>query len=309
MEYLINHVLLFFLYSFLGWCIEVTLKFIQYHRFINRGFLTGPICPIYGTGAVLITIVMDLLPPTEYAIGTTFIVSLFLCGMVEYLTSYFMEKQFHARWWDYSKKPMNLHGRVWIGNLILFGLGGVGIIHIINPAAMPLIASAPLLAREINAACFLLITGLDYLVTHFILKLIKTHVEKSEADNTEAINHEVKLLLSDRNIFYRRFAEAYPEVIYRTDRINTKLAEIKAETERLREEAEQRLDERRTQLADSMEPSLKIQSTLIEEQDRLISQTYDESTATEEMKALKADIERNKQRLKNRPLSKLLNRP
>ena len=64
---LIDLVLLFFIYSLTGWCIEVCLKYIQYHRFINRGFLTGPICPIYGTGAVLITVAVHLLTPFEEA--------------------------------------------------------------------------------------------------------------------------------------------------------------------------------------------------------------------------------------------------
>ena len=102
-ERLINLILLFFSYAFIGWCIEVTLKFIQFHRFIKS------------------------------SIGTTFVISLLLCGLLEYLTSYFLEKRFHARWWDYSQKPMNLHGRVWIGNLILFGLGGILIVNLVNP--------------------------------------------------------------------------------------------------------------------------------------------------------------------------------
>ena len=75
MKVAVNLILLFFAYSLMGWCIEVTLKFIQYHRFINRGFYTGPICPIYGTGAVLITIVVGGLRPAEYAYGTTFVIS------------------------------------------------------------------------------------------------------------------------------------------------------------------------------------------------------------------------------------------
>ena len=132
-ESLINLILLFFAYAFLGWCIEVTLKYFQFHRFINRGFLTGPWLPIYGSGAVLITAVIKGLAPLEFSVGTTFAVSFLLCGFLEYMTSYVLEKRFHARWWDYSLKPMNLHGRVWIGNLVLFGLGGVVIVDLINP--------------------------------------------------------------------------------------------------------------------------------------------------------------------------------
>ena len=109
---LINLILLFFAYAFLGWCIEVTLKYFQFHRFINRGFLTGPWLPIYGSGAALITVVIKGLAPLEFSVGTTFIVSFLLCGFLEYMTSYVLEERFHARWWDYSQKPMNLHGRV-----------------------------------------------------------------------------------------------------------------------------------------------------------------------------------------------------
>ena len=134
MEYFIDLVLLFFAFSFLGWCIEVTLKYFEFHRFINRGFLTGPWLPIYGSGAALITVVVGGLAPLERGYGTTFALSFVLCGVLEYMTSFVMEKRFHARWWDYSKKPMNLHGRVWIGNLVLFGLAGVGIMHLFNPA-------------------------------------------------------------------------------------------------------------------------------------------------------------------------------
>ena len=78
-------------------------------------------------------------------------------------------------------------------------------------------------------------------MSHFVLKLVKTSVELSEADDTEAISKEVRLLLSDRSVFHRRFAEAYPEVIYRTERIAARMEEIRAETERLRQEAKNML--------------------------------------------------------------------
>ena len=298
MLYLINLVLLFFFYSFLGWCVEVTLKYIQYHRFINRGFFTGPICPIYGTGAALITLVVGGLGPVEKGYGITFLASFLLCGAVEYFTSYFMEKRFHARWWDYSQKPMNLHGRIWIGNLILFGLGGVAIIHIINPPLYRLFERLPLQTREIIAAALLCVFAADYVVTHFVLKLVKSGIEHSEADNTEEINREIRVLLSDRNIFYRRFADAYPEVVYRTERINARLAAIKAETEKIRREAEERITAR-------MEPTAMIKNTIIEKQDALIGMLYDETTATEEMKRVKHEIEGERKRLQSRPLARL----
>ena len=298
MLYLINLVLLFFFYSFLGWCVEVTLKYIQYHRFINRGFFTGPICPIYGTGAALITLVVGGLGPVEKGYGITFLASFLLCGAVEYFTSYFMEKRFHARWWDYSQKPMNLHGRIWIGNLILFGLGGVAIIHIINPPLFRRFERLSLQTREIIDAALLCVFAADYAVTHFVLKLVKSGIERSEADNTEEINREIRVLLSDRNIFYRRFADAYPEVVYRTERINARLAAIKAETEKIRREAEERITAR-------MEPTAMIKNAIIEKQDALIGMLYDETTATEEMKRVKHEIEGERKRLQSRPLARL----
>ena len=307
MEALTNLVLLFFAYSFLGWCIEVTLKFIQYHRFINRGFFTGPICPIYGSGAALITLAVSFLSPVESAYGTTFALSFVLCGAVEYFTSYFMEKRFHARWWDYSQKPMNLHGRIWIGNLILFGLGGVAIIHLINPLLYRLFALVSLDARRILAAALLAVFAADYVMTHFVLKLVKNSVESSEADSTEAINREIRLLLSDRNIFYRRFADAYPEVIYRTERINAHLAALREESERIRREAEQRLEEQKAQLISAMEPAAMIRTTLIDQQGRLIDLLYDEQNASEPEKALKREIEANQARLESRPLTRIAN--
>ena len=277
---------------------EVTLKYIQYHRFINRGFFTGPICPIYGTGAALITLVVGGLGPVEKGYGITFLASFLLCGAVEYFTSYFMEKRFHARWWDYSQKPMNLHGRIWIGNLILFGLGGVAIIHIINPPLFRLFERLSLQTREIIDAALLCVFAADYAVTHFVLKLVKSGIERSEADNTEEINREIRVLLSDRNIFYRRFADAYPEVVYRTERINARLAAIKAETEKIRREAEERITAR-------MEPTAMIKNAIIEKQDALIGMLYDETTATEEMKRVKHEIEGERKRLQSRPLARL----
>ncbi len=308
MEDILNLILLFFGYSFLGWCMEVVLKYIQFHRFINRGFLTGPICPIYGSGAILITLAFRLLSRFESGIGTTFAVSFILCGTLEYLTSYYMEKRFHTRWWDYSQKPMNLHGRVWIGNLVLFGLGGVLIIHVLNPFLLKCLAGFPLRTKGIIAGIILAVFAADYVLTHFIMKLVKTGVENSDADSTEALNQEIRLLLSNRNIFYRRFADAYPDVIYRTERIKAHMEAVREKTDQLRREAERRLEEQKEQVISRTEPTVMIRSNIIDRQSRLIDMLYDEASATEEARALKKEIDGERHRLEERPLSKIIHR-
>ena len=300
MEYCLNLVLLFFAYAFLGWCIEVTLKYFEFHRFINRGFLTGPWLPIYGSGAVLITLATDGLGPLDKSVGTTFLASFLLCGVVEYLTSYVMEKRFHARWWDYSRKPMNLHGRVWIGNLILFGLGGVLIAKLLNPLLLVPIGRMSLLSREILAGGLGAVFLADYIMSHFVLKLVKTGVENSRADSTEQISKEVRLLLHDRSVFHRRFAEAYPEVIYKTERIAARMEAVRAETERLRRQAEQRVDEVKEQLAQDLEPTAALKSGIIRQQDQLIRRLYDEQAADEKSRALKREIDGDLERLHKR---------
>lgn len=300
MEYWINVILLFFIYGFAGWCMEVVLKYIQYHRFINRGFLTGPICPIYGCGAVLITVIVGNLASVESGLVMTFAMSFVICGAVEYLTSLVLEKIFHARWWDYSQKPMNLHGRVWIGNLLLFGLAGIGIIHILNPFLLKLLAPVPINVRKATATVLLAVLAADFVISYFVLKLVKDGIDSSEADNTEEISKEVRQLLTNKSYFYKRFSDAYPEVIYKTERVQARLAAVKAEAERMRQEAEKRLLAQKEKVAASLEPVHMIRAELIGTQDQLISLLYDEKSASDEMKRLKAEIDRQKGRLENR---------
>ncbi len=299
MEYWISIVLLFFIYAFAGWCTEVILKYRQYHRFINRGFLTGPVCPIYGCGAALITLVIGNLTRVESGPVMTFALSFVICGAVEYLTSLVLEKIFHARWWDYSQKPMNLHGRVWIGNLLLFGLAGIAIIHLLNPALYSVIDRIPPETREVLAVVLLAIIAADLVISCFVLKLVKVGIDSSEADDTEEISREVRQLLTNRSYFYKRFSDAYPEVVYRTERVQARIAAVKAEAERMRREAEKRLDAQAEKFAASLEPVHLIRADLIGKQDALIAMLYDERSASDDMKKLKAEIDRQKSRLEN----------
>lgn len=297
-------VLLFFVFSVLGWCMEVFLKYIQYHHFINRGFLIGPYCPIYGSGIVFITVMVSILSGMESSVGTTFSISFIGCGILEYAVSYYLEKKFHARWWDYSTKPMNLHGRIWIGNLFLFGIGGTLVIEVINPIMYSLFDRIPERSLYALSSLIVFVMSVDYLTSHFVMKFVKSSVENSEADNTESISKEIKLLMSNKSILYRRIADAYPDVIYRTDRINQRMREIKEEMERIQQETANNLDRIKQEVTYSFElmkvtPS-QIQEEIIDKQDQLILRLEEDTADKEEIEELQKAIQEKKQYLEDR---------
>lgn len=265
---------LFFIYSFMGWVTEVVLKYFQYKRFINRGFLIGPYCPIYGTGAVIVTLGGRLLAPVERSLGMSFLIAFVLCGLLEYMTSYILEKHFHARWWDYSQKPMNLHGRVWIGNLILFGLGGVLILEVFNPRFLALAtAMEPLLFNSLLMALSLLFVA-DGIMSAFIMSLLKRGIEESRSDKSEEIAAEVRYLLENRSVFHKRILDAYPEITFRTEKVKARLERIRNEGEAMRllaEEKVEALEERAREAASkNLTTTWSLQREVIEKQDALI---------------------------------------
>lgn len=129
-----QYVLCFFIYAFLGYVCEVIYCSIGQRKLVNRGYLYGPICPIYGYGAILVIFVMT---PIKN-LGTWYFPLVFLAGTVlvtvlEYLTSYVMEKLFHMRWWDYSRYKFQINGRVCLLNSTLFGILIMVVMYLIQP--------------------------------------------------------------------------------------------------------------------------------------------------------------------------------
>lgn len=205
-------IILFFLFSFIGWLTEVILKYIQYRRFINRGFLIGPYCPIYGFGVVAVTVLVGGLIGRHGTMGETFLAGLIICGVLEYFTSWYMEKLFHARWWDYSQKPMNLHGRIWIGNLILFGLGSVAIVWWIDPLFYGWIERWPDFWVKVTAAALCVLMAADAVASHFLMDIVRKEIDSKTGDSTEAVSREIRALLRDKTLLLRRINEAYPNL-------------------------------------------------------------------------------------------------
>ncbi|NCC42130.1 MAG: hypothetical protein EOM18_00780 [Clostridia bacterium] len=218
-----------FIFSCAGWLMEVTLKSIQYHRFINRGFLIGPYCPIYGCGVVAVTVIVGGIIGYEGGYVETFLTGFVICGALEYFVSWYMEKLFHARWWDYSTKPMNLNGRIWIGNLILFGLGSVVIIKLIDPAMVRLFRSWSNTMIMCSAGAITVLLAADNVVSHFLMNIVKKEIDNREEDNTEEIRLKVKELLSNHKLLLRRIQAAYPNLQARPGYLTKQLKEAKHE--------------------------------------------------------------------------------
>ncbi len=125
-----NFFLWFLFYSVVGWAWETILCSVRERRFVNRGFLNGPYCPIYGWGACLDVLVLGSLKQW----WLIFILSVILTGVLEYATSFAMEKLFHARWWDYSNRKFNINGRVCLLGMFVFGVFSVLLLLFLHPA-------------------------------------------------------------------------------------------------------------------------------------------------------------------------------
>ena len=201
--------LLFMTYAILGWCMEVTCKLIQYKRFINRGFLIGPYCPIYGYGAILITFLLKKYTNDPVIL---FFMAIIICGTLEYLTSYFMEKIFKARWWDYSQKKFNINGRVCLENSIWFGLLGALLIYIVNPFLSSVIAMISDKVLIILGSVLLVIFITDLIISLNVTIRIKNTITKLvKKDSTEDFNHKIKEIINGK-ILNRRLFKAFPKI-------------------------------------------------------------------------------------------------
>lgn len=124
-------ILVFFVFSMVGWCWEVGLHLLEHGTFVNRGVLHGPWLPIYGTGGVLTLVALY---KARKKPALEFVLTMVLCGVVEYLTAYYLELTHDgARWWDYGGYFLNLHGRICAEGLLVFGLGGMAAVYAIAP--------------------------------------------------------------------------------------------------------------------------------------------------------------------------------
>lgn len=203
--------LLFIVYSITGWIIEVIATYPDTKCFVNRGFLIGPYCPIYGNCAIaMIFLLHNVTNPI-----LLFVLSILICSVGEYVTSYTMEKIFHARWWDYSKNKFNLNGRICLVNSLAFGVLGFLLIKFVNPFVVGLITNLSPAMMNVLFYTILTLFIIDNVISFKVIFKIKNmSIKYVHLDNTKEITEKVKKILSD-NILAKRVFKAFPNIKFR----------------------------------------------------------------------------------------------
>lgn len=244
MFYIIKiYFLLFLIYSFLGWCMEVSCSLVERHKFVNRGFLLGPYCPIYGCGAILITVLLNHFTDKPLLL---FIMAILLCGTLEYITSFAMEKIFGLRWWDYSNKKFNINGRVCLNTIIPFGILGMVIMYLTNPFFWDKLNMLSITTLNIIFYFFLVIYIVDIIISlKAIFGIRNTAIlvnRENKEDNTEEITKKIREILLGKSFVQRRLVNAYPKLQAIKIKVKEKIKKTKDEIERQKEILDDKID-------------------------------------------------------------------
>ena len=249
----------FFIYAFLGWCTEVAFAAFKEHRFVNRGFLNGPICPVYGFGVVA---VIHFLTPLRSNLLLLYLGSAILVTAIEWLTGFILEKVFHNKWWDYSNMPLNLNGYVCLLFSLIWGVFCVFIVDVFHPLIDTLLSHIPFLVGII-LVCILVIAGLAdlYVTASGILKLNK-RLEKMQTIADEL--HQISDKLGES--IYKRTITA----MEKQEAISDTLADVS-------DEVKERITLRRRSYLETVKATSHMQKRIMKAFPKMQSRNYKES--------------------------------
>lgn len=183
-------ILYFFVYGFLGWCTEVIFAAFKQHRFVNRGFLNGPICPIYGVG---VTLVIACLEAFQSNLLLLYISSVILVTVLEGVTGWAMDKLFHNKWWDYSKLPFNIGGYICLLFSLIWGVACVFIVYFVHPLIHQVLSLIPHTAGIALIAILGIALLSDMIVTTSAIVKFNQYLEllKHITDELHAISNQI----------------------------------------------------------------------------------------------------------------------
>ncbi|MBR6485254.1 MAG: putative ABC transporter permease [Lachnospiraceae bacterium] len=185
----------FIFYSFLGWVWESIYCTIREKNWADRGFLFGPICPIYGSLTVITSMVFSAVPKLSdpsFPLWGVFLLCAFVSAVTEYTTSWVLEKRFHARWWDYNDMPLSINGRICVPATLGFGVAGVFIVRYLIPAVAHLHTLIHPIIYEVSALVLAMLLGADIALTEASLSTLLKKVEDMHAEFNEKAEENYK---------------------------------------------------------------------------------------------------------------------
>lgn len=220
---------IFIIYAFLGWCSEVAFAAVNKGKFVNRGFLNGPVCPIYGVGMLIVVLCLWNLRDRPLLL---FLGSAVLTTALEFITGFVLERFFHDKWWDYSDMPFNIKGYVCLKFTVLWGLAASFIIGAVHRFVYMLIVRTPFALGLTLLAVFSAAFIADFIVTLTALvklpKKLKTMAEAEKA--LRAVSDKIGENISDTTIAAKEKGTALAE------ENKPRLDELKAEYEKKKKE-------------------------------------------------------------------------
>ncbi|WP_051204804.1 putative ABC transporter permease [Butyrivibrio sp. VCD2006] len=201
----------FIFYSFLGWVWESIYCTAKEKKWADRGFLFGPICPIYGSCVVVASFVFNNIPvlsEPDFPIWAIFIICCIGSAVAEFGTSWVLEKRFHARWWDYSNVPLNIQGRICVPVSIAFGLAGILVVKFLIPNINNIHEVIPAIVYEISGIVLAMLFGADFALTEASLSALLKDVESMHEEfNIQAQQNYEKITAAQSAVSERIRAE------------------------------------------------------------------------------------------------------
>ena len=198
------------MYCVIGYVLEcIFCSIIDKKLVLNRGFLIGPYLPIYGKGALCIILLLNKYLEDPFAL---FIMASLIATVLEYFASYFMEKIFKARWWDYSEKKFNLNGRVCLTNTVLFGLGGLIVMYVVNPFLTGILDGFSKTTIIVLGLIFFTIYAVDTIISFTTIYKLRSSSTSLKKDSTEEISEQVRETILKNSYFKKRLLNAFPRI-------------------------------------------------------------------------------------------------